>query len=240
MFSLPSGRAARIAGQAAVLSVLVGGTAAYAANDSTVQLTVDGRTTEVSAFGSTSVEEVLAKADVEVGERDLVAPSLDTEVGDGSEVVVQYARKLVVVVDGEEKTYWTTALTVDDALEDLDIRADGAWMSSSRSSRLGRDGLELELFTPKDVTVVVDGETRAVTSTARDVTALLDELGVVLDADDTIKIPGIGPAGRRPRRRRRPRSPRTTSRRPSRVPPPVQETEVRLAVRGREEGRHGG
>ena len=193
MFSLPSGRAARIAGQAAVLSVLVGGTAAYAANDSTVQLTVDGKTTEVSAFGSTSVEEVLAKADVEVGERDLVAPSLDTEVGDGSEVVVQYARKLVVVVDGEEKTYWTTALTVDDALEDLDIRADGAWMSSSRSSRLGRSGLELELFTPKDVTVVVDGETRAVTSTSRDVTALLDELGVVLDADDTTKVPGTAP-----------------------------------------------
>ena len=133
MFSLPSGRVARIAGQAAVLSVLVGGTAAYAANDSTVQLTVDGRTTEVSAFGSTSVEEVLAEADVEVGDRDLVAPSLDTEVGDGSEVVVRYARKLVVVVDGEEQTYWTTALTVDEALEDLDIRADGAWMSSSRS-----------------------------------------------------------------------------------------------------------
>ncbi len=193
MFSLPSGRVARIVGQAAVLSVLVGGTAAYAANDSTVQLTVDGKTSEVSAFGSTSVEEVLAKADVEVGERDLVAPSLDTEVGDGSEVVVQYARKLVVVVDGEEKTYWTTALTVDEALEDLDIRADGAWMSSSRSSRLSRSGLELELFTPKDVTVVVDGETRAVTSTARDVTALLDELGVVLDADDTTKVPGSVP-----------------------------------------------
>ncbi len=193
MFSLPSGRAARIAGQAAVLTVLVGGTAAYAANDSTVQLTVDGKTSEVSAFGSTSVEDVLAEADVEVGDRDLVAPSLDTEVGDGSEVVVQFARRLVVTVDGQEETYWTTALTVDDALADLDIRADGAWMSSSRSSRLGRSGLALELFTPKDVTVVVDGETRAVTSTSRDVTALLDEIGVVLDADDTTKVPGTAP-----------------------------------------------
>ena len=95
----------------------MGGTAAYAANDTTVQLTVDGKTTEVSTFGSTSVEEVLAEADVEVGDaRRWSRPSLDTEVGDGSEVVVQYARKLVVTVDGEEKTYWTTALTVDDAL----------------------------------------------------------------------------------------------------------------------------
>jgi uncharacterized protein YabE (DUF348 family) len=189
VFSLPSGRAARIAGQAAVLSVLVGGTAAYAVNDGTVELTVDGKTSEVSTFGSSSVEEVLAKADVEVGERDLVAPSLDTEVRDGSEVVVQFARKLVVTVDGEEKTYWTTALTVDEALRDLDIRADGAWLSSSRSERLGRSGLELDVFTPKDVTVAADGTTRPVTSTSRDVAALLDELGIVLDADDTTKVP---------------------------------------------------
>ncbi len=193
MFSLPSGRAARIAGQAAVLSVLVGGTAAYATNDNTVQLTVDGKTSEVSTFGSASVEEVLAEADVEVGDRDLVAPSLDTEVGDGSEVVVQYARRLVVTVDGEERTYWTTALTVDEALEDLDLRADGAWISASRSSRVDRSGLELEMLTPKDVTVVADGATTAVTSTSRDVTALLDELGIVLDADDTTKVPGTAP-----------------------------------------------
>jgi uncharacterized protein YabE (DUF348 family) len=193
VFSLPSGRAARIAGQAAVLSVLVGGTAAYATNDNTVQLTVDGKTSEVSTFGSASVEEVLAEADVEVGDRDLVAPSLDTEVGDGSEVVVQYARRLVVTVDGEERTYWTTALTVDEALEDLDLRADGAWISASRSSRVDRSGLELEMLTPKDVTVVADGATTAVTSTSRDVTALLDELGIVLDADDTTKVPGTAP-----------------------------------------------
>ncbi len=193
MFSLPSGRAARLAGQAAALSVLVGGTAAYVANDTTVQLTVDGKTTEVKAFGSPSVEDVLAEADVSVGDRDLVAPSLDTEVDDGGEVIVQYARQLVVTVDGQEKTYWTTALTVDDALEDLDIRADGAWMSSSRSQRLGRSGLALELFTPKDVTVAVDGTRDVVTSTSRDVAALLTELGIVLDADDTIKVPSSTP-----------------------------------------------
>lgn len=185
----PSGRAARIAGQAAVLAVLVGGTAAYAANDTTVQLTVDGKTSEVSAFGRTSVEDVLEKAGVDVGQRDLVAPSLDTRVDDGDEVLVQFARQLTVTVDGQEKTYWTTALTVDQALEDLDIRADGAWLSASRSDRLARSGSELELFTPKDVQVLVDGKTVDATSTSRDVAALLAEIGVALDADDTTKVP---------------------------------------------------
>lgn len=189
VLSFPSGRAARIAGQAAVLAVLVGGTAAYAANDTTVELTVDGKTSEVSAFGRTSVEDVLEKAGVEVGQRDLVAPSLDTRVSDGDEVLVQFARQLTVTVDGQEKTYWTTALTVDQALEDLDIRAEGAWLSSSRSSRLARSGAELELFTPKDVQVLVDGRTVDASSTSRDVAALLEELGVALDADDTTKVP---------------------------------------------------
>jgi uncharacterized protein YabE (DUF348 family) len=189
VFPFPSGRAARLAGQAAVLAVLVGGTAAYAANDTTVELTVDGTTSEVSTFGRTSVEDVLAEAGVEVGERDLVAPSLDTRVDDGDDVLVQFARQLTVTVDGQEKTYWTTALTVDQALEDLDIRAEGAWLSASRSSRVARSGAELELFTPKDVQVLVDGKTLDATSTSRDVAALLDELGVALDADDTTKVP---------------------------------------------------
>lgn len=189
VFSFPSGRAARIAGQATVLAVLVGGTAAYAAADSTVQLTVDGESSQVSAFGRTTVEDVLDEAGVEVGQRDLVAPSLDTRVDDGDEVLVQFARQLTVTVDGQEKTYWTTALTVDQALDDLDIRAEGAWLSSSRSSRLGRSATEVEMLTPKDVQVLVDGETVDATSTSRDVAALLAEIGVALDADDTTKVP---------------------------------------------------
>ena len=189
VFPFPSGRAARLAGQAAVLAVLVGGTAAYAANDTTVELTVDGTTSEVSTFGRTSVEDVLAEAGVDVGQRDLVAPSLDTRVDDGDEVLVQFARQLTVTVDGEEKTYWTTALTVDQALAELDIRAEGAWLSASRSTRLDRSGAELELFTPKDVRVLADGKTADVTSTSRDVAALLAELGIALDADDTTKVP---------------------------------------------------
>ena len=127
---------------------------------------------------------------------------------------MQFARKLAVTVDGEEKTYWTTALTVDEALEDLDIRADGAWMSASRSSRLGRSGLELELFTPKDVTVLADGKT------ARRHLDLPRRRRPARRAGHRARRrrhhqgPGSSTAGRRPRRRRRP-VPSTASPRPS-------------------------
>ncbi len=182
------GRPLRLAAQVGILAVLVGGTAAYAANDTSVQLTVDGKTTEVRTFGD-SVEDVLAAADITISPRDLVAPSPDSEVEDGSEVVVQHARELTLTIDGETETYWTTALTVDDALADIGVRADGAWLSASRSAPLGREGLELDLRTPKDVTLTVSGKPEAVTSTGATVGDLLDERGVDLGDLDTVSTP---------------------------------------------------
>ena len=37
---------------------------------------------------------------------------------------------LTVTVDGQTREYWTTAVTVDSALKDLGIRADGAVLSA--------------------------------------------------------------------------------------------------------------
>ncbi|MFZ5872611.1 MAG: ubiquitin-like domain-containing protein, partial [Actinomycetota bacterium] len=152
-----SRRGARVAGQAAVITALVGGTAAYAVADTDVELTVDGKTQQVSAFGRT-VADVLEAADVTVGSRDVVAPGLDETVEDGDEVVVRHARELTLTVDGETETHWTTALTVGEALDDLDVRAADARVSASRSTGLGRAGLEVEINNPKTVQVAVDGQ----------------------------------------------------------------------------------
>ncbi|GAB2691764.1 ubiquitin-like domain-containing protein [Thalassiella azotivora] len=185
VLKLPRSRTARLVGQAAVLVALVGGTAAYAANDTTVQLTVDGQTEEVRVFGTT-VDDVLETADVELGDRDLVAPSLGERVSDGSEVVVRHARLLTLTIDGVTEEHWTYALTVDEALQDLDVRADGARLSASRSTPLGRSGLTLQLVTPKPVTLVADGQTRELTTTAADTREVLAEAGVTVGELDRL------------------------------------------------------
>ena len=190
--AVPGGRATRIAGQAVVMVALVGGTAAYAVNDSTVQLTVDGQTQEVRAFGS-SVADVLEAADVTVVERDVVAPALDEEVGDAGEVVVAHARELTLTVDGETQTHWTTALTVDQALDDIGMRADDAKLSASRSTPLGRDGLELAMVSPKDVQVLVDGQALPVVTTAATVSDALAEIGVALGPLDRTSVAPSAP-----------------------------------------------
>ncbi len=192
VFKLPKSRAVRLGAQAAVLTALVAGTAAYAANDTTVQLTVDGKKQDVRVFGRT-VDDVLRAADVDVNKRDVVAPALGERISEGSDVVVRHARILTVTVDGKMQQHWTTALTVDEALADLNLRADGARLSASRSTPLGRKGLNLEVVTPKDVTIVADGKNRPVTSTAPTVGALLEENGLKKASADRVSAPLTNP-----------------------------------------------
>lgn len=176
------------AGQAAVLTLLVAGAAGWTMFDRTVTLEVDGQAQQVRILG-TEVSDVLAKADVEIGSRDLVSPALDETVADGETVVVRYARQLTVADPaGEERTFWTTELTVDEALSAAGLRTQDAWLSTSRSAGISRSGMSLTLSVPKDVTVVADGETREVSSPGPRVADLLAELGIKLDADDRVDV----------------------------------------------------
>ncbi|MBC3761687.1 transglycosylase family protein [Quadrisphaera oryzae] len=182
----------RIAGQAVVVTALVAGTAAWAANDTTVNLDVDGQTQQVRMFGTT-VDAALDAAHVELGSRDAVSLPEDATVDDGDTIVVRHARPITLTVDGKTETRWTTALTVGDALSDLQVRADGAAISASRSQPLGRAGMALTVSTPKTVQVTVDGTTTPVTSTGATYGDLLKAAGVTLGADDETSVPLTDP-----------------------------------------------
>lgn len=183
-------RTVRIAAGGTALAVVVGGTVAFTALDKDVVLDADGQRTEVSTFAG-SVGDVLQAQGIDIGEHDLVAPAQDADLADGQTIVVRYGRQLTLTVDGQTQTYWTTAQTVDEALADLDVRADGAKLSASRSEPLGREGLALDVITPKAVTVVADGRTQQLTSTAADVNGLLGEAGVTMREGDEMSNAGV-------------------------------------------------
>ena len=178
-------RPLRHVAQGVAALVIAGGAVGIAHADKAVEVTVDGQPTSVHVFGST-VADVLAKQDITVGPHDDVVPSLDTPVSDGDRISVRYGRLLTVTVDGETTERWTTATTVDGALTELNIRADGAALTASRSQSLGRDGLTLAVTTPKNVTVVADGKTRKVTTTSQTVFGVLAELDVAKRTADVV------------------------------------------------------
>ena len=180
-------RTLKLALCALVLLGLVGGSVAWFAAQKSLTLTVDGQAREVSTYADT-VGEVLEEEGLQTQSHDVVLPDPEAEVGDGDTVVVNRARPLQLTVDGVSREVYVTALSVDEALDQLGYRAEDMVLSASRSERLPLDGMALSITTPKNVTLVVDGGTRVVTTTAATAGDLLAEQGVPLGPDDRLSL----------------------------------------------------
>ena len=176
-----------VAASAGVIA-LVGGTLGFAALNTSVKLSLDGKSSEVTAFNAGTVGDVLADAGVKVGQHDVVVPSVDSAVSDGDTVSVRYARKLTMSTDGVDQDYWTTATTVDAALNDLGIRAETGSLSVSRSQSIGREGLKVTVNPSHDVTLTVGGTATEYVTRAKTVADLLDKAKVTLGEKDRINV----------------------------------------------------
>jgi uncharacterized protein YabE (DUF348 family) len=160
---------------------------AYYLAQKSLTLTVDGQSRQVRTYAGT-VGEVLQDQDLVPAAHDVVLPAEDAEVADGDTVVLNRARPLKLTVDGVSSEVYVTALSVDEALDQLGYRADDLVLSASRSERLPLDGMQLSITTPKDVTLVADGQERVVTTTAATAGDLLAQQGITLGPDDRTSL----------------------------------------------------
>ena len=115
---------AAVAGGVA-LTIAGGVAVAMALHKNDVTLSVDGESHNLSVREDT-VQQVLEKDGITVGEHDVVAPSLETKITNGMEISVLYGRQLQLTVDGEARTVWTTARTVDDDVQGTLVDDTGA------------------------------------------------------------------------------------------------------------------
>ena len=173
-----------VAVAAAALTLTAGGVGVAYANKS-VTLSVDGTSSSASVMGTT-VADLLDKQGIALGAHDVVVPSPETSLSDGDLVAVRYGRKFTLNVDGKTTEYWTTATSVDAALQEIGVRTDGAVLSASRSQALGREGLSMTVVHPKAITITADKKSRKVSSTAVDVAAVLKEAGITVGALDRV------------------------------------------------------
>ncbi|MEH0634280.1 ubiquitin-like domain-containing protein [Streptomyces bottropensis] len=177
----------RLVPQALVVAFLAGGTSAFVAKDKAIELTVDGRPRTLHTFAD-DVSELLADEGVPVGPHDVIAPAPGTALSSGDEVAVHYGRPVALTLDGHRRKVWTTAHTVDGALQQLGVRAEGAYVSTSRSQRIGRQGLELDVRTERTVTIMADGRTRTIRTNAATVGEAVEQAGVTLRGEDTTSV----------------------------------------------------
>jgi uncharacterized protein YabE (DUF348 family) len=175
---------------ATIAVAVVATTAGYSAATSNVTLSVDGQSRTVRTFGN-DVEDVLAGQHIDLHQRDVVVPSLDSAVSDGTQISVRYSRPLSVSVDGVKKTYWTTATKVETALDQLGLRFGDAALSTSRSASIDREGMVLVISTPKTIRVKIgSAHTRLMKVAVPNARALFKKLRVPVDKNDIVK-PGL-------------------------------------------------
>ncbi|QTD99038.1 resuscitation-promoting factor [Streptomyces cyanogenus] len=184
----PESTMRRLLPQALVVAFLAGGTTAFVAEDKAVELSVDGRQRTLHTFAD-DVSELLAEEGVRVGAHDVIAPAPGAALASGDEVAVQYGRPVRLTLDGRRREVWTTAHTVEGALDQLGVRAEGAYLSTSRSRPIGRAGLALDVRTERAVTVLADGRTRTVRTNAATVREAVEEAGITLRGQDTTSVP---------------------------------------------------
>ncbi|KNB54419.1 resuscitation-promoting factor [Streptomyces caatingaensis] len=177
----------RLLPQALVVAFLAGGTSAFIASDKAVQLSVDGRPRTLHTFAD-DVGELLADEGMAVGEHDIVAPGRDHDLAAGDRVVVRYGRPVTLTLDGERRQVWTTARTVDGALRQLGVRAEGAYLSASRSAPISRRGLDLHVRTERTVTFVADGHEHTLRTNAATVREAIQQAGIALHGQDTASV----------------------------------------------------
>ncbi|MCC3778057.1 DUF348 domain-containing protein [Streptomyces sp. UNOB3_S3] len=177
----------RLLPQALVVAFLAGGTSAFIAGDKAVQLSVDGKPRTLHTFAG-DVEELLADEGMAVGEHDIVAPGRHHDLASGDRVIVRYGRPVSLTLDGERRQVWTTARTVDGALRQLGVRAEGAYLSASRSAPIGRTGLDLDVRTERTVTFMADGRERTVRTNAATVREAIEQAGIGLRGEDTTSV----------------------------------------------------
>ena len=163
------------------------GQAAYAASAKTVKITVDGQRTTVRTHGST-VADALSAAHLSVGAHDLLAPSSATQPTSRTSVVLRRGREVQLVVDGQQRTVWVTATSVDEALGQIGLRTTGAVLSADRSRAIPLKGFSLDIRTRKAIQLLDAGKVRRISTNALTVQQALHDAHVALRPSDRLSV----------------------------------------------------
>lgn len=178
----------RVATGGVVGALAVGGVVAATCQK---DITVDYNGDEIQlATFSSDVKGALESADLEVSDKDLVYPAPSEQVDKGDTITVRTAKPVAVSIDGEEKNFDSTALTVEDLVKSLDkvqpgsaVTADGKKLDADERVA---DGMNLDVVSPKIVAINNGGKTTYTQIAAKTVGDVLKERGIKLGADDKV------------------------------------------------------
>ncbi len=148
-----------------------------------VDINVDGQ--RIRTGSADTVGDALANAEIWVGPFDRVQPSLDASIPARGLIEVQRAHPVMLDIDGKQQAVWTTATTL--AALRAELKVDPALVAIGAASTPNLDPTAPVVFrSSRPVTVVADGGTQPMATTALTTGELLSDNGIVLGAQDQV------------------------------------------------------
>ncbi|MFD1032906.1 ubiquitin-like domain-containing protein [Metaplanococcus flavidus] len=146
-------------------------------------VTVDGESTSAWTTSNT-VEDILAKANIEVTEHDKVTPALDAEVDSETAISVEKAYEVTILDGLEEKKIWSTSTTVADFLKQHKITLGDLDRVEKEMDELILPGSQVKVVRVEKVTDVVEDSVKFAKETKKDSTLLKGSEKVVQKGED--------------------------------------------------------
>ncbi|OIJ14475.1 hypothetical protein BKP35_06905 [Anaerobacillus arseniciselenatis] len=169
-----------------LLLIGVASFATYELTKTQVTLVIDGEEIALKTHSKT-VDELMLENDILVGEHDFIEPSLETELTNDVNVVWTPAILVYVTNDGERSPVWTTANTIEELFEELNIIVeDYDKIKPSLETKLTED-LQVNYESAFAVTLNSDGEKKEVWTTSTTVADFLEAEEITLGELDRVE-----------------------------------------------------
>ncbi|WP_211440170.1 resuscitation-promoting factor Rpf2 [Corynebacterium glutamicum] len=177
----------RLATGGVLATLLIGGVTA-AATKKDIIVDVNGEQMSLVTMSGT-VEGVLAQAGVELGDQDIVSPSLDSSISDEDTVTVRTAKQVALVVEGQIQNVTTTAVSVEDLLQEVGGITGADAVDADLSETIPESGLKVSVTKPKIISINDGGKVTYVSLAAQNVQEALELRDIELGAQDRINVP---------------------------------------------------
>lgn len=168
-----------------MLATLVVGGGVAVATQKDVTVDVNGDIIQASSM-SGDVEGILQSAGITLGDNDLVTPALGESVADQGTITIRSTRHVTVTVDGQARDLDTTALTVEDLLEQLGRTSSDLEVSANRDQSIPLNGMNLQIATPKGFTLNDGGQRQSLTLPAATVGDIFTLRNTPLGPEDRV------------------------------------------------------
>ncbi|CAM3968122.1 G5 and 3D domain-containing protein [Mesobacillus zeae] len=158
----------------------------YEGTKKTVALTLDGQEKVVKTHADT-VQDIFDELDISLGKEDYLSHEANTKIRDDLEIVWKPAKPVTVLQEKDKKTYWSSADTVKEFLEEQDIvLGKHDKVSPSPDAKLKKNA-HIAIQRAFPLKLVVGGKEQKLWSTSTTVADFLSQQGVKLSKMDRVE-----------------------------------------------------